>query len=189
MIVLIALSTGMRSSEVFRLSWTDVLYAEGLIAVRAKLKGGKMRYVPMPPELAGEVRRYAAAAVNNDDRIFPPEPGATSGRQRLEGSFEDLLRTGGHTGLPVSRSASHLRVLVHDERGRSVRAREDSWAQQYQDDRTLRKAGAAAYCQDQQHRSGNLEANGAPTRRAMRTGKSCVRVWFAQLKLCVSGYL
>src|SRR5579871_5749963 len=111
MIVLIALSTGMRSSEVFRLSWTDVLYAEGLIAVRAKLKGGKMRYVPMPPELAGEVRRYAAAAVNNDDRIFPPEPGATSGRQRLEGSFEDLLRTGGHTGLPVSRSASHLRVL------------------------------------------------------------------------------
>ena len=25
------------------------------------------------------------------DRIFPPEPGATSGRQRVEGSFEDLL--------------------------------------------------------------------------------------------------
>ncbi len=26
--------------------------------MRAKLKGGKMRYVPMPPELAGELRRF-----------------------------------------------------------------------------------------------------------------------------------
>jgi hypothetical protein len=33
---------------------------EGLLAVRAKLKGGKMRYVPMPPELAVEILRYPA---------------------------------------------------------------------------------------------------------------------------------
>jgi hypothetical protein len=33
------------------------MYGEGLLAVRAKLKGGKMRYVPMLPELAGELRR------------------------------------------------------------------------------------------------------------------------------------
>ncbi len=52
MIVLIALTTGMRSSEIFGLKWSDVMYGEGLLAVRAKLKGGKMRYVPMPPELA-----------------------------------------------------------------------------------------------------------------------------------------
>lgn len=106
MIVLLALATGMRSSEIFGLKWSDVMYGEGLIAVRAKLKGGKMRYVPMPPELAGELRRYAAAAANdngplnaandnNKDRIFPPEPEAVSGRQRLEGSFEDLLDRAG----------------------------------------------------------------------------------------------
>jgi integrase len=47
----------MRAAEIFGLRWPDVMYNEGLIAVRAKLKGGKMRYVPMPPELAGELRR------------------------------------------------------------------------------------------------------------------------------------
>ena len=43
MIVLIAVTTGMRMSEIFGLLWSDVTYSEGLSAVRAKLKGGKMR--------------------------------------------------------------------------------------------------------------------------------------------------
>ena len=89
LLVLIAVTTGMRAMEIFRLRWSDVMYDEGLLAVRAKLKGGKMRYVPMSPELAVEIRRYPA--VIGEDRILPPEPGATSGRQRVEGSFEDLL--------------------------------------------------------------------------------------------------
>jgi integrase len=89
LIVLIAVATGMRSGEIFRLYWSDAMYSEGLLAVRAKLKGGKMRYVPMSPELAVEIRRYPA--VIGEDRILPPEPGAKSGRQRVEGSFEDLL--------------------------------------------------------------------------------------------------
>src|ERR1035437_9511990 len=41
----------------------------------------------------GELRRFPA--VINEDRIFPPKPGATSGRQRVEGSFEDLLERAG----------------------------------------------------------------------------------------------
>jgi integrase len=89
LIVLIALTTGMRASEIFGLRWSDVLYSEGLVAVRAKLKGGKMRYAPMTLELATELRRYPV--VIGEDLIFPPEPGAKSGRQRVEGSFEDLL--------------------------------------------------------------------------------------------------
>lgn len=93
LLVLIAVTTGMRMMEIFGLRWSDVMYEEGLLAVRAKLKGGKMRYVPMPPELAGEIRRYPA--VIDEDRILPPEPGATSGRQRVEGSFEDLLDRAG----------------------------------------------------------------------------------------------
>ena len=52
LIVLIALTTGMRIAEIFGLKWSDLLYREELIAVRAKLKGGKVRYVPMPPELS-----------------------------------------------------------------------------------------------------------------------------------------
>lgn len=89
LIVLIALTTGMRVSEIFGLRWPDALYGEGLLAVRAKLKGGKMRYVPLLPEVATELKRYPV--VISDDRIFPPRKGARGARRRLEGSFEDLL--------------------------------------------------------------------------------------------------
>jgi integrase len=68
----------------------DAMYHEGLLAVRSKLKGGKMRYVPMPPELANELRRFPI--VIGEGRIFPPKPRATGGRQRVEGSFRDLLK-------------------------------------------------------------------------------------------------
>ena len=99
MIVLIAVTTGMRMSEIFGLKWSDVMYSEGLLAVRAKLKGGKMRYVPMPPELADELRRFMPQPANNvlyisgnnHEQIFPPKDGAKGERQRVEGSFEDLL--------------------------------------------------------------------------------------------------
>jgi integrase len=93
LIVLIAVATGMRASEIFGLQWSDVMYDEGLLAVRAKLKGGKMRYVPMPPELASELRRFPV--VIGEVRVLPPKKGAMSGRQRVEGSFEDLLERAG----------------------------------------------------------------------------------------------
>lgn len=48
-----------------------------------------MRYVPMSPELAAGIRRYPV--VLGEDRILPLEPGARSGRQRVEGSFDHLL--------------------------------------------------------------------------------------------------
>jgi integrase len=89
LLVLIAVATGMRRGEIFRLEWGDILYNEGLIAVTARLKKGKVRLVPMPSELAEEIRRYPA--VIGEDRILPPEPGATSGRQRADKSFHDLL--------------------------------------------------------------------------------------------------
>ena len=65
LIVLIAVTTGMRMSEIFGLMWSDAMYNEGLLAVRAKLKGGKMRYVPMSPELADELRRFMPQPANN----------------------------------------------------------------------------------------------------------------------------
>jgi integrase len=89
LIVLIALTTGMRASEIFGLRWPDVMYDEGLLAVRAKLKGGKMRYVPLLPEVASDLRQFPEDI--SDDRLFPPRKGAEGKRRRLEGSFEDLL--------------------------------------------------------------------------------------------------
>ena len=93
LIVLTALTTGMRIAEVFSLKWGDLHYREELIAVRAKLKGGKVRYVPMPPELAAEFRKYPA--VFGEERIFPPVPGAKRDRQRVDRSFETILELAG----------------------------------------------------------------------------------------------
>ena len=90
MLVLIALTTGMRIAEVFALKWNDVLYREQLICVRCKLKRGKIRYVPMPPEMAAELRRYPA--VIGEERIFLPKRGAKGERQRVEGSFATMLK-------------------------------------------------------------------------------------------------
>ena len=93
LIVLTALTTGMRIAEIFSLKWGDLHYREELIAVRAKLKGGKVRYVPMPPELAAEFRKYPA--IFGEERIFPPEPGAKRERQRVDKSFETILELAG----------------------------------------------------------------------------------------------
>jgi integrase len=93
LIVLIALTTGMRIAEIFAIVWSDILYREELIAVRSILKGGKMRYVPMPSELAAEIRRFPT--IIGEDRIFPPKRGVKGDRQRVEGSFETVLELAG----------------------------------------------------------------------------------------------
>ena len=63
----------------------------------SKLKRGKIRYVPMPPELAAELRR--CPIVLGEGRIFPPKPGAKGERQRVEKSFEVVLRMAGIEGF------------------------------------------------------------------------------------------
>jgi len=83
----------MRIAEIFALKWGDVLSREGLLAVRSKLKFGKIRYVPMTPELAAEIQHFPA--VVGEDRIFPPKRGAKGERQRVEGSFETVLEMAG----------------------------------------------------------------------------------------------
>ncbi len=88
LIVLIALTTGMRMGEIFRLSWTDVDFETGLIAVRARLKNGKLRFVPMAPELAAQFERYTRA---DGELTFPPKSGAKGERQRVERSFRTIL--------------------------------------------------------------------------------------------------
>lgn len=92
--MLIALTTGTRSSEISGLQWSDIMYSEGLIAVRAKLKGGKMRYVPMPSELAWEMQEFGTEA-SDTLRVFPLTKGTVGERRRLEGSFDDLLERAG----------------------------------------------------------------------------------------------
>src|SRR5262249_40877798 len=92
-IVLVALTTGMRMAEIFSLTWNDLHYSEGLIAVRSKLKGGRMRYVPMTPELAVELRGYPR--VMGEERLFPSTRSTKGERQRVEHSFATILKLAG----------------------------------------------------------------------------------------------
>ena len=85
LIVLIAVTTGMRVAEIFSLGWSDVMYGEGLLAMRTKLKGGKIRYVPMLPELAGELRRFPAAI--GEDRIVSAEARSNERTAARRGKF------------------------------------------------------------------------------------------------------
>ena len=57
------------------------------------LKGGKMRYVPMPSKLGAEVKR--SPVVIGEDHIFPPKLGAKGERHRVEGSFATVLELAG----------------------------------------------------------------------------------------------
>jgi DNA-binding winged helix-turn-helix (wHTH) protein len=54
-------------------------------------------------QFGGAIMRVSAEggvpAVIGEDRVFPPKAGATSGRQRVEGSFEDLLERAGIQGF------------------------------------------------------------------------------------------
>jgi integrase len=97
LLILIALTTGMRIAEIFALTWNDIRYRDSVIAVRSKLKGGSIRYVPLTPELTVEIQRYPA--VIGEDRIFPPKSGAKGERQRVEGSFETILEAAGIAGF------------------------------------------------------------------------------------------
>jgi integrase len=97
LLVLIALTTGMRIAEIFALKWSEIRYREGVIAVTSKLKGGKSRYVPLTPELAAELQRYPA--VMGEDRVFSPKRGAMGERQRVEGSFKTVLELAGIEGF------------------------------------------------------------------------------------------
>jgi integrase len=93
MIVLLALMTGMRQGEILLLEWDDIHYREEIIAVRAKLKGGSVRYVPLVPELAAELRRYPRTI--GQDRIFPLKKDVKGERQRVEKSFAQVLEIAG----------------------------------------------------------------------------------------------
>jgi len=122
------LSDQLSRSETFALKWSDLLFREGLIAVRAKLKGGKFRYVPLKPELAIELKRYPV--VLGEEKVFPHRPGAKGELQRLEKSFGKVLEI---ARIEDSRFhdlrhtfASWYMMNGGDERRRSLRAREDS---------------------------------------------------------------
>ena len=184
LIVLIAVSTGMRSTEIHRLRWSEVMYAEELIAVRSRLKKGKERYVPMPSELAQEIGRYPATA--GQDRIFPPKGGSASKRQRLEGSFENLLERANIRDFWFHDLRHTFASWYMMNGGDLYETGEDFGSRQHQDDRALRQARSSSYDPNRNDREGDLEHVGQESAGARRGRTEAhrigdVRVLFARL--------
>ena|ERR1700677_3977215 len=75
---LIALATGMKSFGSLRLRWPGVMYGEGLTAVRAKLRGGRMGCVPMTLELTDELKRFPVV-ISDDQRFAAKSIGSVAG--------------------------------------------------------------------------------------------------------------
>ena len=65
----LALKCGLRSSEVVALLRRDLFPTENKLMVRYG-KGGKTRYVPVPPELMEMLGNFSAS-LSMDDRLFP----------------------------------------------------------------------------------------------------------------------
>ena len=97
LIVLVALTTGMRISEIFGLSWSDLDYAHGLIAVRSRLKKGRIRYVPMARELANQFQLPGADRGGADLCSARRPHGSSEGRSTLP----DAKGAGGPGALPL----------------------------------------------------------------------------------------
>ena len=101
LIVLVALTTGMRIAEIFGLNWGDVLHREGLVAVRAKLKGGKVRYVPMPPVFCLSWKWRERSAVKITERTHEKDEETLLSRR--EGSHSEATFAGPGADLEAVR--------------------------------------------------------------------------------------
>lgn len=79
LIVLMALTTGMRRGEILGLRWPDVDLERRMIVLN-KTKNGERRSVPAVPEVAALLREHAKVRRLDTDRIFPSirkkKPGA-----------------------------------------------------------------------------------------------------------------
>jgi len=73
LIVLMALTTGMRRGEILGLRWPDVDLERRMIVLN-KTKNGERRSVPAVPEIAALLREHAKVRRLDTDRIFPAKP-------------------------------------------------------------------------------------------------------------------
>jgi integrase len=101
-IFLTAAFTGLRRGELVALRWRDVDFAGEAIRVRASYtygaltapKSGKVRSVPMVPEVARALARLAANPAD-DELVFPGERGEYLDGSALRRRYEDAIERAG----------------------------------------------------------------------------------------------
>jgi integrase len=74
LVVLLALTTGMRRGEILGLRWQDV-DLERRVAVLHNTKNGDRRSVPIVPEVADLLREHGRVRRLDSDRLFPGNDG------------------------------------------------------------------------------------------------------------------
>jgi len=74
LIVMLALTTGMRRGEISNLRWPDVDLKRGLIVLQ-KTKNGERRSVPIVAEVAAMLRAHAKVRRLDSDQLFPGRDG------------------------------------------------------------------------------------------------------------------
>jgi integrase len=104
-IFLTAAFTGLRQGELVALRWRDVVFAGAYIRVTASYtqgqlttpKSGKVRSVPMAPEVAGALARLGQSRqdVGEDDLVFERVPGSYLDASALLRRYKAALKRGG----------------------------------------------------------------------------------------------
>jgi integrase/recombinase XerD len=107
--------TGLRAGEAIRLARADVSLDDALITI-VNTKFGKSRLVPLHPDTAGMLRRYAArrdelCPAPATDAFFLSSTGSPLLISSIDATFARLL---GMAGITVP--AGHARPKVHDLR-------------------------------------------------------------------------
>ena len=107
--------TGLRAGEAIRLARADVGLDTGLLTI-VNTKFGKSRLVPLHPDTAGMLRRYAARRDElcprpGSDAFFLSSTGSPLLISSIDATFARLL---GMAGITVP--AGHARPRVHDLR-------------------------------------------------------------------------
>jgi site-specific recombinase XerD len=114
--VAVALHTGFRQANEFRLRWTDVNFARGFVSAH-HTKSGEDYHVPMNDELRAVLRALPSRLTS--PWVFPSETGETplDPKNFINRVFSPALERAG-IRLPVARPAAHLRVSAGHARGR-----------------------------------------------------------------------
>ena len=143
-IFLTAAFTGLRRGELLGLRWRDIDFDASTIRVRASYaagklttpKSGKVRAVPMAPDVAAALARIGQRErfTGEDDFVFAGESGMPLNPDALSSRYETALEAGGSAPTPIPRPEAYVRNPDDPRGGHPPRAGVDGTRRHPDDD-------------------------------------------------------